>query len=99
MDAPPFCSVLNMKSCCNERPARRLRSRPSRKTGLSFSIPAGPPDCPKGPLFHMASTDHGLATLLRGGTVAVVDGFQIEPLLSVLQRLRIGWFVLIPGMI
>ena len=38
------------------------------------------------PLFHMASTDHGLATLLRGGTVVIVDGFQIEPLLSALQR-------------
>ncbi len=51
------------------------------------------------PLFHMASTDHGLATLLRGGTVVIVDGFQIEPLLSALQRHTIGWFVLIPGMI
>jgi acyl-CoA synthetase (AMP-forming)/AMP-acid ligase II len=51
------------------------------------------------PLFHMASTDHSLATLLRGGTVVIVDGFQIEPLLSVLQRHQIGWFVLIPGMI
>lgn len=51
------------------------------------------------PLFHMASTDHSLATLLRGGTVIVVDGFQIEPLLSALQRRRIGWFVLIPGMV
>jgi acyl-CoA synthetase (AMP-forming)/AMP-acid ligase II len=51
------------------------------------------------PLFHMASTDHSLATLLRGGTVVVVDGFQIEPLLSALRRYHIGWFVLIPGMI
>jgi acyl-CoA synthetase (AMP-forming)/AMP-acid ligase II len=51
------------------------------------------------PLFHMASTDHSLATLLRGGTVVIVDGFQIEPLLSALQRYHIGWFVLIPGMI
>lgn len=51
------------------------------------------------PLYHMASTDHGLATLLRGGTVVIVDGFQIAPLLSALQRHRIGWFVLIPGMI
>jgi acyl-CoA synthetase (AMP-forming)/AMP-acid ligase II len=51
------------------------------------------------PLFHMASTDHSLATLLRGGTVVIVDGFQIEPLLSALQGHRIGWFVLIPGMI
>jgi acyl-CoA synthetase (AMP-forming)/AMP-acid ligase II len=51
------------------------------------------------PLFHMASTDHSLATLLRGGTVVIVDGFQIEPLLTALQRHHIGWFVLIPGMI
>ena len=51
------------------------------------------------PLYHMASTDHGLATLLRGGTVVIVDGFQIEPLLSALRHHRIGWFVLIPGMI
>ena len=51
------------------------------------------------PLYHMASTDHGLATLLRGGTVVIVDGFQIEPLLLALQHHRIGWFVLIPGMI
>jgi len=51
------------------------------------------------PLFHMASTDHSLATLLRGGTVIVVDGFQIAPLLSALARHRIGWLVLIPGMV
>lgn len=51
------------------------------------------------PLFHMASTDHALATLLRGGTVVVVDGFQLEPLLSAVSRHDIGWLVLIPGMI
>lgn len=51
------------------------------------------------PLFHMASTDHSLTTLMRGGTVVIVDGFQVEPLLSALQHHRIGWFVLIPGMI
>jgi fatty-acyl-CoA synthase len=51
------------------------------------------------PLFHMASTDHALATLLRGGTVIVVDGFQVAPLLAAAARYRIGWFVLIPGMV
>jgi fatty-acyl-CoA synthase len=51
------------------------------------------------PLFHMASTDHSLATLLRGGTVVIIDGFQLKPLLSALSRHRIGWLVLIPGMI
>jgi fatty-acyl-CoA synthase len=51
------------------------------------------------PLFHMASTDHALATLLRGGTVVVVDGFQLEPLLTAVSRHDIGWLVLIPGMV
>jgi fatty-acyl-CoA synthase len=51
------------------------------------------------PMFHMASTDHALATLLRGGTVVMVDGFQTEPLLHAVATHRIGWLVLIPGMI
>ena len=51
------------------------------------------------PLFHMASTDHGLATLLRGGTVVIIDGFQVEPLLGAIATHRIGWLVLIPGMV
>ena len=51
------------------------------------------------PLFHMASTDHGLATLLRGGKVVIIDGFQLEPLLAAVARHRIGWLMLIPGMV
>ena len=51
------------------------------------------------PLFHMASTDHSLATLLRGGTVVVLDGFQLEPLLRAVSQHDIGWLVLIPGMV
>lgn len=51
------------------------------------------------PMFHMASTDHALSTLLRGGTVVMIDGFQIEPLLNAIARHEIGWLVLIPGMV
>jgi acyl-CoA synthetase (AMP-forming)/AMP-acid ligase II len=51
------------------------------------------------PMFHMASTDHALATLLRGGTVVMVDGFQVEPLINAVETYRIGWLVLIPGMV
>jgi acyl-CoA synthetase (AMP-forming)/AMP-acid ligase II len=51
------------------------------------------------PMFHMASTDHGLATLLRGGTVVMIDGFQVEPLLKAVERHYVGWLVLIPGMV
>jgi fatty-acyl-CoA synthase len=51
------------------------------------------------PLFHMVSTDHALATLLCGGTVVVIDGFQPERLIEVVEQESIGWLVLIPGMI
>ena len=51
------------------------------------------------PMFHMASTDHSLATLLRGGTVVMIDGFQVEPMLAAVERHQIGWLVLIPGMV
>ena len=51
------------------------------------------------PYFHMASTDQSLATLLRGGTVVIVDGYQAGPMIEAAQRHRIGWYVLIPGMI
>jgi fatty-acyl-CoA synthase len=51
------------------------------------------------PMFHMASTDHSLSTLLRGGTVVMIDGFQVEPLLAAVERHDVGWLVLIPGMV
>jgi fatty-acyl-CoA synthase len=49
------------------------------------------------PMFHMASTDHALATLLRGGTVIMVDGLQPGVINTALSRHRIGWFVMMPG--
>ena len=51
------------------------------------------------PLFHMASTDQGLATLLHGGTVYIVDGYQPERLADLVETVSIGWFVLMPGMV
>ncbi len=51
------------------------------------------------PFYHMASMDHGLATLMRGGTVFVVDGYQPDRLIKLLETEHIGWFVLMPGMV
>ena len=51
------------------------------------------------PLFHMASTDHSLATLLHGGTVFIVDGYRPEELINLLEIHEQGWFVLMPGMV
>jgi fatty-acyl-CoA synthase len=51
------------------------------------------------PLFHMASSDQALATLLRGGTVVVVDGFKPMDINSALIRHKIGWLMMLPGSI
>jgi fatty-acyl-CoA synthase len=51
------------------------------------------------PMFHMASTDQALAQLMRGGTVHVVDGYQPDQLVDLIERHSMRWLLLIPGMI
>jgi acyl-CoA synthetase (AMP-forming)/AMP-acid ligase II len=51
------------------------------------------------PFFHMVSTDHALASLMRGNPVIVVDGYDAEELAAIVARERIGWLTLVPGMI
>jgi acyl-CoA synthetase (AMP-forming)/AMP-acid ligase II len=67
--------------------------------GAELSIPPGDTFVAWPPLYHMASTDQALSTLLRGGTVIIVDGFQPGPLLDAIAQSRMGWFILIPGMV
>lgn len=47
----------------------------------------------------MASTDHALASLLRGNPVIVVDGYDGEALAAIVAREQLGWLPLVPGMI
>jgi len=51
------------------------------------------------PLFHMAATDHALATLLLGGHVHLADGLDLERICAVLQSEPVGWLLAMPGMI
>ena len=51
------------------------------------------------PMFHMASTDHMLATLMRGGTVVIINGFQPEAINMALSQHKIGWLVMMPGVV
>ncbi|MBL8384059.1 MAG: AMP-binding protein [Burkholderiales bacterium] len=51
------------------------------------------------PLFHMAATDHALATLMLGGKVIVHDGLDVPHLCALLSSERMGWLVAMPGMI
>ncbi|GIX30293.1 MAG: fatty-acyl-CoA synthase [Porticoccaceae bacterium] len=51
------------------------------------------------PFYHMVAIDHGLATLLAGGTLWCVDGFDMDALCPLIERLPMAWFVLVPGMV
>lgn len=51
------------------------------------------------PMFHMGSTDQVLGALMSGATVHVVDGFDAEAILSLMERHALGWMLLMPGSI
>ncbi|MDE2006087.1 MAG: long-chain fatty acid--CoA ligase, partial [Rhodospirillales bacterium] len=55
--------------------------------------------CAWAPMFHMASADHLLATLMSGGPVIVVDGMQPGAIAEAAARFPLGWLVLMPGAI
>lgn len=62
-----------------------------------LSVPFGDNFVAWAPMFHMASTDQQLATLVRGGTVHVVDGFQPDRLIDIVEEHVVHLFVLMPG--
>lgn len=49
------------------------------------------------PLYHMGGTDHALATLLSGGKVIVVDGFDAKRLAQIAVSEPLGWLIVMPG--
>ena len=51
------------------------------------------------PMFHMASTDLSIGMLLIGGKVIQVDGFDTDRLIEIISSERLGWFLLMPGVI
>jgi acyl-CoA synthetase (AMP-forming)/AMP-acid ligase II len=64
-----------------------------------LEVPVGDNFCAWAPFYHMASTDHSLATLLRGGTVHIIDGYEPERLIEFLENETTQWFILMPGML
>ncbi|MFH0946786.1 MAG: AMP-binding protein [Planctomycetota bacterium] len=51
------------------------------------------------PLYHMTAIEVSLGALLGGGKVLVVDGFDPERLVNIVREERLGWLMLLPGMI
>ncbi|MEE2803206.1 MAG: AMP-binding protein [Pseudomonadota bacterium] len=67
--------------------------------GMDLGIRANEAFVAWAPFFHMASTDQALATLLRGGAVIIIDGYDADAFHRTIASQRIGWLPLIPGMI
>lgn len=51
------------------------------------------------PMFHMGSTDQVLGALMSGATVFIVDGFDAEQIVSIMEANELGWMLLMPGSI
>lgn len=51
------------------------------------------------PFFHMGGCEYSLATLMSGGKVFVIDGFDAARLADLVANEQLGWFVVVPGMI
>ncbi|MBV1904089.1 MAG: fatty acid--CoA ligase family protein, partial [Marinosulfonomonas sp.] len=49
------------------------------------------------PMYHMASSDQMLATLMSGGTVIVLDGPDVGAIVDAVQSRSLGWLVMMPG--
>ena len=51
------------------------------------------------PLYHMGAADWSLGTLMSGGKVVIVDGFDAARLAAVVAEEELGWLLLMPGMV
>jgi fatty-acyl-CoA synthase len=51
------------------------------------------------PLYHVGAVDNSLGTLMSGGTVIVVDGFDAPRLAELVATEPLGWLLLMPGMV
>ena len=51
------------------------------------------------PLYHMGAAEYSLGTLMAGGKVIVVDGFNEARLAEIVATEELGWLILMPGMV
>lgn len=51
------------------------------------------------PLYHMGAADPSLGTLMSGGKVVAIDGFDAPKLAELVANESLGWLLLMPGMV
>jgi fatty-acyl-CoA synthase len=67
--------------------------------GYEFGIAPGRTAAVWMPLYHMSGTDDAIGTLLGGGKVVLLDGFNPVELAELVGRESLAWLRLMPGMI
>ena len=51
------------------------------------------------PQFHLSGTDLSLCTLLQGGKVRIIDGFNQQQIGDAIASEKINWLITVPGML
>ncbi len=51
------------------------------------------------PLYHMGSNDFTLATLLRGGQILIIDGYDSDKMIDAIEQYTVHYLTVVPGMI
>jgi acyl-CoA synthetase (AMP-forming)/AMP-acid ligase II len=77
------------------------RAEIARMTALRLDLRATEQDgfVAWAPMFHMGSTDQLLGALMSGATVFVIDGFDAEKIVAIMEKNLLGWLLLMPGSI
>ncbi|MBX6321604.1 MAG: AMP-binding protein [Rhodospirillaceae bacterium] len=68
-------------------------------TRAEFGVAADDAFVAWSPFYHMGAVDNALGTLMAGGKVIVVDGFDPCRLAEIVATERLGWLLLMPGMV
>jgi fatty-acyl-CoA synthase len=68
-------------------------------TRAEFGIAAEDTFVAWSPLYHMGAAECSLGTLMAGGKVIVVDGYDQARLAEIVAGEKLGWLLLMPGMV
>jgi acyl-CoA synthetase (AMP-forming)/AMP-acid ligase II len=68
-------------------------------TRVEYGIASGDVFAAWTPLFHMGAADNALGTLMCGGKVVVIDGYDPDHLIRTVETEMLGWLLLMPGMV
>jgi len=77
------------------------RAEIARMTVLRIDMNIGPEDAylAWSPMFHMGGTEHTLASLMFGASVIITDGLDLDAIIEVIGRVKLGWLLLVPATI